>query len=383
MRSVLAVVCVLVAASSCGAPSTQPDSQVRITDTTKSELEALLKARADALTSGDRKAFDATYDATRPAFRRWQAGVFEEAARLGFSTLGRVTDAQVYGDRYVRAWYEESIESPGFPRSLHVRRLYFRREGGRWLLTEPARDELGGERTKTAGGHTLAYWGLDEDIADLFLTEYGTAREFALKAAAPPVAVTGDLNARLIPTAEIAGPNEGGVGFIRWNSNELRMLPSGTSLEPSRRALSEFARYAYRHPLLSWVRGVVAPGVGARLSNALWLDIGWLQHRAWTATREFYRPACAGVPAMTLKQLSDGPPSGSPAATLEVTGQYYTYVRTMFEYFDATFGAPTYWDLLKEFAGNADAKSNMVKVLHVTPEQFYSGWLAWAKQKYC
>lgn len=380
------IVCTIAVVVSCGGPSTQPDSRPQITETTKSELEALLTARTNALTSGDRKAFDATYDATRPAFRRWQAGEFEEAARLGFPTLGRVVEVQVYGDRYVRAWVEESLDTPGFGRSLHVRRLYFRREGGRWLLTEPARDELGGERTKTAGGHTLTYWGLDEDIADLFLGEYRNARVFALKAAAAPVAVAGDLiNARLIPTAEIAGLNEArGGALVRWGDDNLSMLPLGISLEPSRTALSENARLAYRHPLLSWVRGKVLPGAESRLGNARWLDIGWLEHRAWTATREFYQPTCAGVPPLTLKQLSDGlPPPASPAATLELHSQYYTYVRTMFEYFDATFGAPAYWDLLKEFGGNADAKANMVKVLRVTPEQFYSGWLAWAKQKYC
>ena len=55
----------------------------------------------------------------------------------------------------------------------------------------------------------------------------------------------------------------------------------------------------------------------------------------------------------------------------------------MGEYFDATFGLTAYWDLIKEFVPSVDAKANMLKVLHVTPDEFYANWLVWAKKKYC
>jgi hypothetical protein len=118
--------------------------------------------------------------------------------------------------------------------------------------------------------------------------------------------------------------------------------------------------------------------------QADWLRVGWNEHQAWLGPRDFYQPVCAGVPVLTLKQLSDGPPPPeSPSTTIAIYDQYYTLSRTMGEYFDATFGLPAHWALLRAFIQSADPTANLVKVVQVTPDQFYANWLAWAKKKYC
>ena len=352
-----------------------------MTDSTKAELTALLKSRDDAIARGDAKAFESTYDTTRPAFRRWQAAEFAEAAKLGPRLLGKVVDVQPYLDTYVRAWVEESNDAAGWPKGLDVTRLYFRREAGRWLLTEPRADELGGERTKTVGGHTLTYYGLDEDLADHFLNEHRVAHDLLARLA--PVPLTTDFNARIVPTAEIAGPGEFFGSASRNDRNGIWMFPWAISLDSSRTRLSGVAAGEYRLASLDWMRDQVVPGIAARLEQAPWMN-GWERHQAWIGPPEFYQPVCAGVPALTLKQLMDGPPPlESPAATFEVYNQHYTLDRAMGEYFDATFGVPAYWTLLKSFEQSVDAKANMLKVVQLTPEQFYANWLAWAKKKYC
>ena len=368
--------------SACSSPSATTDASSRVTDSTKAELAALLKTRADAIARGDAKAFESTYDTTRPAFRRWQSAEFAESAKAPTRLLGKVVEVQPYLDRYVRAWVEESNERTGWPQGLELTRLYFRREADRWLLTEPRADESGGERTKTAGGHTLTYYGLDEDIADLFLAEYRAARDLAAKLA--PAPLTADFNARIVPTAEIAGPGALGSSAMQSNNLGLALFPWAIRIDPSRTRISNITRYEYRAGSLIWLREQVLPGIRPRVGQAPWIVDGWEQHQAWVGPPAFYQPACAGAPPLTLKQLTDGPPElGSPAATLDNYDQYYTYTRTMGEYLDLTYGLPAYWDLLKAFMLSPDAKANMLKVLQVTPEQFYANWLVWAKKKYC
>jgi len=381
-RGLALVLCLLIATNSCGSPNATVDNAVRVTDSTKAELTALLKTREDAIGRSDQRAFEGTYDVTRPAFRRWQAEEFADAATLGPRLLGKIVDVQPYLDRYVRAWVEESSERAGWPKGVELTRLYFRREAGRWLLTEPRADELGGERTKSLGGHTLTYYGLDEDLADLFLDEYRTARDLAAKLA--PAPLRADFSARIVPTAEIAGPGQQGIIAMGADRAGIQLFPWAISLDSSRTRLSDVTLFEYRAGGLIWMREQLLPGIVPRLQQAPWLLEGWQLHQAWTGPRDFYQPVCAGVPVLTLKQLTDGlPPPGSPAATLNVGSQYYTLERTMGEYFDATFGLTAYWDLIKEFVPSVDAKANMLKVLHVTPDEFYANWLVWAKKKYC
>lgn len=378
--ALVTVTCVVVIASACGSAPT--DSSTGVTDSTKAELGAVLKAREGAIARGDLKAFETTFDTTRLTFRRWQSAEFAEAAKLGPRLFGNVVDVQPYLDRYVRAWVEESNERAGWPKGVNLTRLYFRREAGRWLLTEPRADELGGERTKTVGTHTFTYYGLDDDIADLFLAEYRSAHELVAKLS--PMPLSADFNTRLIPTAEVAGPGSLANRATTYDRAGFALFPWAISVDPTRTKLSGVTQFEYRVSSVSWMREQVLPGIRVRIEQAPWLLEGWEQHQAWVGPRTFYQPVCAGVSALTLKQLTDGPPPPeSPATTIEIYSQYYTYTRTMGEYFDATFGLAAYWDLLKAFVPSADAKANMVKVLLVTPEQFYASWLVWAKKKYC
>jgi hypothetical protein len=55
----------------------------------------------------------------------------------------------------------------------------------------------------------------------------------------------------------------------------------------------------------------------------------------------------------------------------------------MVEYLFAQFGRDAYKQLLAVYKEGVDPNVNYPKVLKVTPEQFYSGWIASAKKKYC
>ena len=88
------------------------------------------------------------------------------------------------------------------------------------------------------------------------------------------------------------------------------------------------------------------------------------------------------TPTPTYRQLEDGVLQ-TPETPPELPGQYYSFANTMIEYVYKTYGPNAYWDLMTAYKAGVDAKVNLPKVLGVTPEAFYSAWLAWAKQNYC
>jgi hypothetical protein len=78
----------------------------------------------------------------------------------------------------------------------------------------------------------------------------------------------------------------------------------------------------------------------------------------------------------------DGP-DADPNVTPERVVQLYAYANTMVEYLYATFRKDAYWDFLAAYKDTVDPQLTYPKVLGVTPSQFYAGWLAFAKKKYC
>jgi hypothetical protein len=55
----------------------------------------------------------------------------------------------------------------------------------------------------------------------------------------------------------------------------------------------------------------------------------------------------------------------------------------MVEYLYAQFGPDAYRELLIAYKAGVDPKVNYPLVLKTTPEEFYAGWLAFTKKKYC
>ena len=94
------------------------------------------------------------------------------------------------------------------------------------------------------------------------------------------------------------------------------------------------------------------------------------------------RNVLCNTPTPTFKQLSDGVLI-TPETPQELPGQYYSFANTMVEYLYLQFGKDAYAKLLLAYKDGVNADVNFPKVLGVTPTQFYDGWVASSKKKYC
>jgi hypothetical protein len=82
----LALAVVMAACTPPAQPETSPaTTTVAINESTKSQIRQALARREAALMSKDLRAFQATVDLTRPAFRRCQQESFDAAARQGYA----------------------------------------------------------------------------------------------------------------------------------------------------------------------------------------------------------------------------------------------------------------------------------------------------------
>jgi len=361
------------------AASTQPtQAPVAVTASTANEIQALLTKRQDALGSKDLKGFQATIDLTRPALRRCQQESFDIAARQGFQrTTVKVAKVEPYAGTYVRAYVGD--DQRGY------QRLYFRREGSGWLYSEPLENELGGDRSKTVGGLALTYYGIDDDIIDVYAAAGNAARTFVAKQAEGHTTTGASFGLRIFPTRGAAGPNVGCAvgGFHLPNVPSdpyIRLFSNILLLKPGLTEMSESAQSIVRHEALHWLQDQFSPGITARLG--FWLTEGWPDYIGQSRTEgEKQRVVCT-TPTPTFKQLEDGVLE-TPETPPELPTQYYAFANTMIEYLYVTFGPNAYWELMAVYKAGVDAKVNFPKVLNVTPEQFHSGWIAWAKKKLC
>jgi hypothetical protein len=375
----LAVLAVLVAACAPTAgpqPSPGPE-KVTISAETQGELEAVLRKKADALGRQDLTSFQSTIDLSRGTFRRCWTESFEQAGR-GAAPRGassdRILKIEPYLDTYVRAYVEE----PG----LGVARRYFRKDSGRWVLTEPRDSELGGEKTKTIDGLDLSYWGIDEDIIDMLGREGIATRSFLLQHARGPTRTPFAL--RFFPTREAAGLQASCrtlASALINNPRDPYLRFFGVWLAPSLTEVSEDTRDTFRHEGLHWLQDQFIAGISARLD--FWLVEGWPDYMGGVDRSSVFRGlVCGGRPVPTFKQLSDGAPREVDSPP-ELVSQYYAYANTMIEYLYAQFGPDAYWNLMTAYQAGVDPKVNLPQVLKVTPDQFYAGWLEFAKKKYC
>ena len=353
------------------APSSAP--KVVITGRTPSEIEALLRTRQQALASKDLKAFQATIDMTRLTFRRCQQEVFDVAARQGASPDARsVGKIEPYLDSYVRAYVDDGS---GF------RRLYFRRDGDGWLLTEPKESELGGEKTKTVDGLELSYWGIDEDIIEGFAQAGLETRAFLLKLAR--VTPSKPYALRLFPTQDAAGPGArcsiaATASTAARSDQYLRFYLYWTG--PDFKSPSDYLRAVLTHEGLHWLQEQTVPGINSRLD--WWMVEGWPDYVAQTRSANAITFSLCRTTTPTFKQLVDGP-YADPNVAPERIAQFYAFANSMIEYLYASFAENAYWDLLQAYRETVDVNVNYPKVLGVAPAEFYGGWLAFAKKKYC
>ena len=347
------------------------EAKVQITAQTQSELQSLLQAQHDAVMRQDLTAYQKTFDSTRLAFRRCQQETFDIAGRRGAaSATPRVAKVEPFMEQYVVAYADEGDN--GF------RRMWFRREEGRWIQTEPRESELGGEKTKTGDNVTLDYWGIDEAQSGAYLKASQQARDIVAKNALSEKSQ--QLSIRFYPTKEVAGPqgctvvgfhlintpSDPFVRFFRWwfDSSFSQLSPATVSF--------------ITHEGLHGAQDQFIPGISARTD--WWLTEGWPDYVGQSRTQTAIKAAVCGPSVPTFKQLVDGP---APDLAPEAQVAYYPFANTMVEYLYGTFGKDAYRDLLVVYRDGVDPKVNYPKVLKVTPEEFYAGWLASAKKKYC
>jgi hypothetical protein len=379
-RAILAIAVLLVACTPAitTEPSPSGPQKVAITDKTPSELVAVMSAWQTAIGKKDLTGFQATIDLTRAAFRRCQTEIFDIAARQGFAQSDvKIAKVEPYLDTYVRAYVGDDVSG--------YQRMYFRREGGRWIRSEPVDAELGGDQTKTVNGLQLSYYGIDNDVIDKYAAAGNDARAFLLKQAEGHTSTGDAFGLRIFPTRGAAGPNVscGVAGFHLPNVPTdpfIRLFSNALSFKPDLAAVTETTASIVRHEGLHWLQDQFIAGISARMP--FWLVEGWPDYIGQSRSLATKKNVICNTPTPTYKQLEDGVLQ-TPETPPELPGQYYSFANTMVEYAYKIGGPNAYWDLMTAYKAGVDAKVNLPKVLGVTPEAFYSGWLGWAKQTYC
>lgn len=358
------------------AASAQGPAKVAITGETAREIEAVFAKRSEALSRKDLAGFQATFDNTRPSLRRCQAQSFDVATRQGSSgSVAKVAKVEPYLDQYVRAY--AGNDQDGY------QRLYFRQEAGRWILTEPLDRELGGDRTKTIQGIDMSYYGIDDDIVDVYARSGAEVLAFVQKSARTQTGKPFGL--RIFPTRGSAGATVDCTvaGFHLTNNPDdhfVRLFSNAMLLKPGFTEVADSTTSIVKHEALHWLQDQFLPGIAARLD--WWMVEGWPDFIAQSRPEATKRRVICTTQTPTFKLLVDGLIE-TPETPPELAGQLYAFANTMVEYLYATHGDDAYWDLMTAYKETVDPKINYPKVLGVTPEQFYERWQAWAKQKFC
>lgn len=370
---ILAVAAVVACTPAPAAPSASPTTAAaQVTESTKGEIVAILQRRLDALGRRDLAAYQKTFEVTRLALRRCLMDSFDIAGRQGTGNVPDVGKVEAYGE-YVRAYVSEG----GFG----YRRVYFRQSAGGLIQTEPMDAELGGEKTKTVDGLQLAYWGIDEDVIDVLARFSIQARTLVLQNLLGPQA-RGPFAIRFYPTRTVAGV---------VNCAVLATAPVNVETDPFARIyrywfnatgteVSAETITTIQHEGLHWAQDQYIKGITARLP--WFLAEGWPDYIGESRSVAAKRNVLCNTQAPTFKLLNDGLII-TPETPQELPGQYYSFANTMVEYLYAQFGKDAYPRLLTAYKDGVNADVNFPKVLGVTPAQFYDGWLAFAKKKYC
>ncbi|MBI2772874.1 MAG: hypothetical protein HYX56_00050 [Chloroflexi bacterium] len=377
--TLIAAVLVIAGCTTTATPTASPSASgaaaIVITEKTVGELQAVLVAQRGALSKGDLKAYQATYDTARPAFRRCKQEAFDIAGRQGVGgTAPRILKVTPYLDTYVRAWVDEG--------SNGLVRTYFRMVDGKWIQSEPTSDEVGAEKNKTFDTIDINYWGVDDDVIDALGKGTLEARDFVVKNE-----LTGSkkpFGIRFYPTRGVAGLQECSVvgfhipnapaddKFIRffryWFTGDMK-------------SLSPVTITFIQHEGLHWAQDQFITGITARLD--WWLVEGWPDYIGQSRSTDYKRTVVCSTATPTLKQFQDGPRTDLPETNPEDAVRYYAFANTMIEYLYAQFGPNAYRDLLVAYEEVADANKNFPLVLKVGSADFYTGWVAFAKKKYC
>lgn len=363
--------CTPTATPPAGSASAAVAEKPAINQTTRGEIQAVLQKQVSAMSSRDLAAFQSLYDQDRRALLRCANDSFDIAGRQGVGAAAQIGKIEAYLDTYVRAYVQEG--------SLGLRRIYFRKVDGKWVQSEPADSELGGEKKTTIEDIQIDYWGVDQDVIDALGKGTLAARKTVLDNLLSdnrrdPLAI------RFYPTRGVAGIQKCvAVGFHLEN----------VATDPYTR----FFRYWFTpggdmspltigfitHEWLHWAQDQFSPGMSARLP--WWLSEGWPDHIGVARNEGTIKFVLCQTATPTLKQLEDGADSNGPP---ELSANYYSFANTMVEYLYATYGGKdAYRKLLLAFKEDAVPANVFPNVLNVSAAKFYDDWKTWSKKKYC
>jgi hypothetical protein len=351
--------------------STAVAERPAINEQTRGEIQALLQKQVNAMANKDQTAFQSTIDQERRALVRCTNESYDIATRLGAGAAGQVGKIEAYLDTYVRAYVQEG--------SNGLRRIFFRKVDGKWVQTEPKDDELGGEKKTTVEDIQLDYWGIDQDVVGAIGKGLLLARKTVLDNLLSDTRRDA-LAIRFYPTRSVSGiqgctvvgfhlqnvASDPYVRFFRyWFTPTGEMTPATISF--------------VTHEWLHWAQDQFSPGITARLP--WWLVEGWPDYVGVSRSDSQIKFVLCQTTTPTLKQLEDG---AAPDAPPELSPQYYSFANTMVEYLYVTYGGKdAYRKLALAFKEDAVPANVFPKVLNVTPTQFYEGWKAASKKKYC
>jgi len=358
----------LAASGGVGAPATKP----AINEQTRGEIQALLQRQHDTMATQDNKSFIATIDPERLALKRCANESYDIASRQGVGNTGQVGKIEAYLDTYVRAYVQEGATG--------MRRLFFRKGAdGKWVQTEPKDEELGGEKKTIVEDIQIDYWGIDQDVIDALGKGAVAAKKVVLDNVLSaqrrdPLAI------RFYPTRSVSGIQ--GCTVVGFHLTNVASDPYVRFFRywfDQSGAVSPATITFMSHEWLHWAQDQFSPGITARLP--WWAVEGWPDYAGQSRTDETKKFVICQTPTPTLKQLEDG---ADPNAPPELSPQYYAFANTMVEYLYATYGGvDAYRKLALGFKEDAVPANVFPKVLSITSAQFYEGWKAAAKKKYC
>jgi len=368
----VSVGCSAAPAPSASASASAAAVKPQINEQTRGAIQALLQKQHDTMATRDQTAFAATVDPDRLALKRCANESYDIATRQGVGAVPQVGKIEAYLDTYVRAYVQEGATG--------LRRIFFRQTAdGKWVQTEPKDDELGGEKKTTVEDIQIDYWGIDQDVVDALGKGTLAARKVVLDNLLSP-SRRDPLAIRFYPTRSVSGiqgctvvgfhltnvASDPYVRFFRYWFNADGTISPATITFMS-------------HEWLHWAQDQFSAGITARLP--WWAVEGWPDYVGQSRTDDTKKFVVCQTATPTLKQLEDG---ADPNAPPELSPQYYAFANTMVEYLYAQYGGiDAYRRLALGFKDDARSAIVFPKVLNITADQFYDGWKAAAKKKYC
>ncbi len=356
-------------------PSPSGPALVQVTDKTKGEIQTAVQKQREALAKRDITAYQSTIDLTRNAFRRCKLESFDIAGRQGASSaVPQVVKVEPFGGTYVRAWVDEGGNTG-------IARTYFRVVDGRWIQSEPTADEVGAEKKTSIDGIDIDYWAIDDDVVESLRKGTLAARDAVVRNQLAES--THPFGIRFYPTKTVAGIVDCSVvGFHLPNRPEDKYIRFFRYwFAPDTTGLSEPTISFIQHEGLHWAQDQFITGISARLD--WWLVEGWPDYIGRSRSTDYKRAVVCTTATPTYKQLADGPRTDLPDTNPEDAVRYYAFANSMVEYLYAQYGPDAYKKLLLAYKDLADPNKNLPAILGVTPDAFRSGWIAFAKKKYC